>query len=131
MIKNYFALIIIVFECHTAFSQISHKNLKKGEKSLLSKLEESHRRDGLPNIFHKISTQWQIKIAYMGGSITAASEGWRDLTFNWFRINYPQTALYSFIWGYITLKYFINHEKNSFNQFPSADIDYISFRTRI
>lgn len=93
MIRNYLTLII-VFVSLFAFSETGNNDSGNRKKSSLSKLEEFHRRDGLPNIFHKISTQRQIKIAYLGGSITAASEGWRDLTFNWFRLNYPQTAFY-------------------------------------
>lgn len=57
-------------------------------------LQEFHRRSGLPNVFHKIATQRQVRIGYIGGSITAAKEGWRDLTFGWFRTTFPQTAFY-------------------------------------
>lgn len=67
---------------------------KKGKQKPIYQLEEFHERDGLPNTFYKIAHQRQVKIAYIGGSITEAREGWRDLTFNWFRLNYPLTAFY-------------------------------------
>ncbi|SDM49302.1 SGNH/GDSL hydrolase family protein [Kriegella aquimaris] len=58
------------------------------------KMKEFHLRDGLPNVFHKIATQRQVRIGYLGGSITEAREGWRDLSFSWFRLNFPKTAFY-------------------------------------
>lgn len=58
------------------------------------KMEEFHGRDGLPNVFHKINNRRQVRIAYIGGSITEAREGWRDLTFSWFRLNFPYTAFF-------------------------------------
>lgn len=54
-------------------------------------LVESHVRGGLPNFFHKIQSGQEVRIAYIGGSITEARDGWRDLTFNWFRVTYPHT----------------------------------------
>lgn len=54
-------------------------------------LEAEHRRGGLPNFFQKIQSRQEVRIAYIGGSITEARDGWRDLTFNWFRANYPLT----------------------------------------
>ncbi len=58
------------------------------------RMQEFHQRNGLPNVFKKIATQRQVRIGYIGGSITEAKDGWRDLTFNWFRLTYPQTAFY-------------------------------------
>lgn len=52
---------------------------------------EFHQRGGLPNFFQKISEGRDVKVAYFGGSITEAGDGWRSLTFNWLRINYPYT----------------------------------------
>jgi hypothetical protein len=58
------------------------------------KMQEFHQREGLPNLFYKIATQRQVRIGYIGGSITEAKDGWRDLTFSWFRLTFPQTAFY-------------------------------------
>jgi hypothetical protein len=57
-------------------------------------MQEFHRRAGLPNVFHKIAHQRQVRIGYIGGSITEAREGWRDLSFSWFRLTFPLTAFY-------------------------------------
>jgi lysophospholipase L1-like esterase len=47
-------------------------------------------RDGLPNFFQKIKQGRTVRIAYLGGSITAA-EGWRPKTMAWFRQQFPQS----------------------------------------
>ena len=38
--------------------------------------EELRVRDGLPNVFAKLAASGPVRIAYLGGSITAAN-GWR------------------------------------------------------
>ncbi|MDR1330638.1 MAG: SGNH/GDSL hydrolase family protein [Tannerella sp.] len=58
------------------------------------RMEEFHRRGGLPNVFHRIAHRRQVRIGYFGGSITEAREGWRDLSFGWFRLTFPYTAFY-------------------------------------
>ncbi len=63
----------------------------KSSKQPVYQLEEFHQRSGLNNLFYKIDTARSVRIAYLGGSITAAGNGWRDMTFSWFRLNYPQT----------------------------------------
>jgi lysophospholipase L1-like esterase len=41
-------------------------------------------RDGLPNFFAKLAAGGPVRIAYLGGSITAA-DGWRPKSFAWFK----------------------------------------------
>lgn len=79
--------------CFPAFSQQFTTTVQSDPQTKV-KVEEFHERSGLPNIFHKISTQRQIRIGYIGGSITEAEHGWRDLTFSWFQLSFPQTAFY-------------------------------------
>jgi lysophospholipase L1-like esterase len=45
-------------------------------------------RGGLPNVAAKIAAGQEVKIAYFGGSITAAN-GWRVKTLAWFKQQYP------------------------------------------
>lgn len=45
-------------------------------------------RDGLPNFSAKLKAQNQLKVAYLGGSITMA-DGWRNKTTDWLRQNHP------------------------------------------
>lgn len=59
-----------------------------------SALQAFHVRGGLPNFFGKIKSGKKVRIAYIGGSITEANNGWRDLTFKWFREKYPVTPFY-------------------------------------
>lgn len=54
--------------------------------------EEFRARGGLPNFFHKLKAGGPVRIAYLGGSITAAS-GWRPKTFAWFKTNWPKAEL--------------------------------------
>lgn len=95
MIKKYcIAFFIYLFSGFAGYSQTVDLKLEKGESSRFKNLKEFHQRDGLPNVFWKIKTSRQLRIAYIGGSITEASGGWRDLTFDWFRIQYPFQAFY-------------------------------------
>ncbi len=50
---------------------------------------ECRPRDGLPNVLAKLKKGGVVKIAYLGGSITAAS-GWRIKSRQWFQEQYPQ-----------------------------------------
>jgi lysophospholipase L1-like esterase len=54
--------------------------------------EEFRVRDGLPNFLEKVKAGGTVRIAYLGGSITAAS-GWRPKTLAWFKTQYPQAAI--------------------------------------
>ena len=49
---------------------------------------ECRERGGLPNVLAKLQTNASVRIAYLGGSITA-QDGWRPKTLNWFRTNFP------------------------------------------
>ena len=48
-------------------------------------------RGGCPNLFQKINAGGTLKIAYLGGSITAQN-GWRPKTLNWFKEQYPNAS---------------------------------------
>jgi lysophospholipase L1-like esterase len=50
--------------------------------------EELRVRDGLPNFFAKATAGGPVRIAYLGGSITAAN-GWRPKSFAWFKAQFP------------------------------------------
>ncbi len=50
--------------------------------------EELRVRGGLPNFFSKAKAGAPVRVAYLGGSITAAN-GWRPLTLAWFKERYP------------------------------------------
>ncbi|MCX6897948.1 MAG: SGNH/GDSL hydrolase family protein [Verrucomicrobia bacterium] len=54
--------------------------------------EEFRSRDGLPNFFAKLQASGPVRIAYLGGSITAAA-GWRPKTLTWFKAQYPQAQI--------------------------------------
>ncbi len=54
-------------------------------------LPEFNQREGLPNFFKKIKSGKEVAVAYLGGSITEADKGWRDLTFDWLKSYYSKT----------------------------------------
>jgi lysophospholipase L1-like esterase len=54
--------------------------------------EEFRARDGLPNLFAKLKAGEPVRIAYLGGSITAAA-GWRPKTLAWFKAQYPKAEI--------------------------------------
>ena len=55
--------------------------------------DELRVRDGLPNFFAKLAGGGPVRIAYLGGSITAA-DGWRPKSFAWFKTQYPHAELF-------------------------------------
>lgn len=54
--------------------------------------EEFRPRAGLPNLFARLQAGGPVRIAYLGGSITAA-QGWRPKTLAWFRAQYPKAEV--------------------------------------
>ena len=54
--------------------------------------EELRGRGGLPNFFAKLAAGGPVRIAYLGGSITAAN-GWRPKTFAWFKAQFTNAEL--------------------------------------
>jgi lysophospholipase L1-like esterase len=53
---------------------------------------ECRERDGLPNVLAKLKAGAEVRIAYLGGSITA-QDGWRPKTLNWFRQRFPNAKV--------------------------------------
>lgn len=49
-------------------------------------------RMGLPWMAQKLGSPGNVKIAYLGGSITAADNGWRSKVTQWFQQNFPRTT---------------------------------------
>ncbi|WP_423146621.1 SGNH/GDSL hydrolase family protein [Rubrolithibacter danxiaensis] len=50
-------------------------------------------RKGLPNFLYKVQKSTDtVTIAYLGGSITEAHNGWRDQTFSWMQKQYPKVT---------------------------------------
>ena len=49
-------------------------------------------RDGLGNVIKKLDSGQEVKIAYFGGSITAA-QGWRVQTLKWFAETFPKAKV--------------------------------------
>ena len=57
-----------------------------------SPLQECAPRGGLPNFFAKLERGDTVRIAYLGGSITA-QDGWRPKTLRWFQEQYPKARV--------------------------------------
>lgn len=54
-----------------------------------------HARRGMPNVYAKLARGDEVRVAYLGASVTAGggAHGWRDLTFAWFKRAYPNATL--------------------------------------
>ena len=57
-----------------------------------TQLPECAPRGGLPNFFTKLEHGDNVRIAYLGGSITE-QEGWRPKTLAWFQQRYPKAHI--------------------------------------
>ena len=66
--------------------------LAAGDAMPLRPAVEFQPRDGLPNVLAKLQAGGEVRIAYFGGSITAAA-GWRVKTLAWFRSRYPAAKI--------------------------------------
>lgn len=55
-------------------------------------LAECEARAGLPNVFAKLQAGEEVRVAYLGGSITDA-EGWRVLSRKWLAAQYPKAKV--------------------------------------
>ncbi|HEY5914082.1 MAG TPA: GDSL-type esterase/lipase family protein, partial [Verrucomicrobiae bacterium] len=53
---------------------------------------ECRERGGLPNVLLKLRNGAEVRIAYLGGSITA-QDGWRPKTLAWFQKQFPQAKV--------------------------------------
>ncbi len=53
-------------------------------------VQELRERGGLPNLAAKIRSGKHVNIAYLGGSITDAADGWRSKSFDWFVKRFPK-----------------------------------------
>lgn len=58
--------------------------------------KEYRERTGLPNFYAKVEKGKAVKIAYLGGSITEAKNGWREQSLKWFERQYP-TATFTHV----------------------------------
>jgi len=70
----------------------SHVCGQTGDAVSLRPATECTPRGGLPNIFAKLKAGKSVKIAYLGGSITA-QQGWRVLSLKWLQQHYPSAKL--------------------------------------
>jgi lysophospholipase L1-like esterase len=79
--KNKLLLWVCLFAFNLAFTQ--------GQADSLFAAKEFSPRYGLPNFFAKIKAGKPVKIAFLGGSITRAGNGYRDQILQWFKTQYP------------------------------------------
>lgn len=63
-----------------------------GQEYPLWDAKEFRVRDGLVNVFGKLKAGKEVRIGYLGGSITAQA-GWRPKTLNWFQEQYPNATI--------------------------------------
>lgn len=61
----------------------------RAQTDSLAPAKELSARNGLPNFFSKIKNNKTVRVAFLGGSITRAGNGYRDQILTWFREQYP------------------------------------------
>ena len=76
---------IIIFA--SLFLILSHLMGQQNENG--KGMQELKIRDGLPNFLSKVNHGKSVKVAYLGGSITA-QEGWRVTSFDWLKQRFPK-----------------------------------------
>jgi len=57
-----------------------------------AEIPETQARSGLPNVIKKLSAGEEVRVAYLGGSITEA-KGWRVLSREWLQKEYPKAKV--------------------------------------
>ena len=82
MLTRYVILALTVLGCASA-----HAN----QSELLRPAIECNVRKGLPNVFQKWWMGREVRVAYLGGSITAQN-GWRPKTLAWFNQQHPNST---------------------------------------
>jgi lysophospholipase L1-like esterase len=65
---------------------------KKADDFPLADAQECRARGGLPNFFAKLDAGQEVRIGYLGGSITEQN-GWRPKTLKWFQDQYPKAKI--------------------------------------
>ena len=83
MTKPLTVKLLLMFLC------IACSSTQGAEDYPLRDAQECRVRSGLPNFFSKLGQGETVRIAYLGGSITA-QPGWRPKSLNWFRRQFPQ-----------------------------------------
>lgn len=82
--KIFGTILLLIFLTETVIG-VQHKKQRKKE------VMELNMRNGLPHFFEKVLRGDSVKVAYLGGSITA-QEGWRVFSLNGFREKYPRAV---------------------------------------
>ncbi len=73
-------------------SVLTVDRLSAADSNPLRDAVECQVRDGLPNVFAKLRAGKKVRIAYLGGSITA-QPGWRPKTLVWFQKQFPKAKV--------------------------------------
>lgn len=76
-------ILIVAFVC-AAVASLSAQSA--------AELREFQPRNGLPHVLEKLRAGEEVNVAYLGGSITAAS-GWRVFSQEWLRQQYPTARI--------------------------------------
>ncbi len=89
LVLNVVARLLVFLTVVPVFASVSYG---KSEAFPLCKAQELKVRGGLPNFLAKLRADQEIRIAYLGGSITA-QPGWRVKTTAWIRDRFPKSKV--------------------------------------
>lgn len=71
---------------------VINASVAQAQPDSLMAAKEFSPRGGLPNFFAKINAGKPVNIAFLGGSITRAGNGYRDQVLAWFKEQYPANS---------------------------------------
>ena len=77
-------------KCHLVLLCLLVSTVVQAQTDSLLPAKELSVRNGLPNFFAKVKAGKTTRVAFLGGSITRAGNGYRDQLLSWFRNTYPQ-----------------------------------------
>lgn len=84
--------VAVTFALLVAAAPLAAAEKAKPAEFPLADAVECHARGGLPNFFAKLEAGGDVRIGYLGGSITA-QEGWRPKTRKYFQTQFPKAKV--------------------------------------
>jgi len=85
-------IIVLLTVAMTAVGFVAPVGIARAEAYPLVPAVECRVRGGMPNVLAKLRAGKAVRIAYLGGSITA-QKGWRPKTLAWFGEQYPDARV--------------------------------------
>jgi hypothetical protein len=90
MLNRFFYILVCIAAALVAVAQ--DKPSTNDQANPQAAAAECHPRNGLPNFYSKLRQGGDVRIAYLGGSITA-QDGWRPKSLAWYQEQFPKARI--------------------------------------